>query len=84
MPNTSHAADCICPFYIAESGKAINCEGLIRGTVIKNAFDTEEQKNRYQERVCMTGEYARRCMVARVLEAKYKKTESEGKNHGGK
>lgn len=67
MPNLNSAANCICPFYLGETGKSISCEGMIDGVRARNVFPTEEAKSSYMQTRCQTHAYARRCWHAAAL-----------------
>lgn len=67
MPNLNSAANCICPFYMGETGKSVACEGLIDGTRSRNVFPDEAAKRTYMQTRCMTHAYGRRCFHAAAL-----------------
>lgn len=70
-----HAAESIyqqypkCPFFKSDSVKGIRCEGMSGTKGIRVLFDSEEEKNRYEEEYCL--KYPNRCKHAEMMEKEY-------------
>ena len=58
-----------CPFFRSDSVKGIRCEGMPDTKGIRVLFDSEEEKNRYEEEYCL--KYPNRCKHAEVMEKEY-------------
>ena len=66
MPNKKIDSDAVCPFYFAETGKGIRCEGICTPTML-SVFGTEEAKKRHEERFCVSLEGYPLCPVFRAI-----------------
>jgi len=62
----------VCPFYLDEEQKVIQCEGIGGARSLRLAFRSGGEKRKYEEVYCMDMEGCRRCAVHRMLEEKYK------------
>ena len=73
MPNLTHNALVICPFYlrVANNGCAVVCEGLAPGSEIANCFTGKAKLENWLEKACETMEYKKHCPLARAVERKY-------------
>ena len=58
-----------CPFFKSDSVKGIRCEGMSGTNGIRVLFDSEEEKNRYEEEYCL--KYPNRCKHAEMMEKEY-------------
>lgn len=59
-----------CPFYQRELGKAVVCEGLEPGSVVKLEFRRGDSLSRYKGRFCCSMNWES-CPIAKILTAKY-------------
>lgn len=58
----------ICPYYRSSEGRVLCCEGLAPHSIISNRFTSKARRCAFQERVCCTFEYNKRCPIARAHE----------------
>lgn len=68
MANKRIDAEAVCPFYFAETGKGIRCEGLCSPTML-SVFPTESQKAAHEGRYCVSLEGYVCCPVFRAIMA---------------
>lgn len=58
-----------CPYYKGEEKQKIFCEGVLEGSAIHLAFDTNPNLREYKNRFCK-GRY-NRCLLAEMQNRKY-------------
>lgn len=68
--------DVECPYYHYEYPKYIECEGIIRGTLMKNYFRSEKKKGEHAYDFC-AGNY-RGCPLYQLLEEEHERRYQEG------
>ena len=62
--------DCLCPFYITDTEKRIQCEGTTGLESIKLIFETEEDKLKFIKKNC-THDNPEGCDLYQILIKKY-------------
>lgn len=60
--------EAVCPYYKRDTKVTISCEGLAPGSGIIQHFESGAAKRSWSRCVCCTHEYAKRCLIAAVLE----------------
>lgn len=77
MANTSGDGRAVCPFYDHDIRLGIVCEGLIEEAVDVIRFRTDEEKELFRKRRCDSFEYARSCVIAKILTEKYEEANED-------
>ena len=66
-PNTDVVTDVVCPFYHAEDGLKLRCEGFCRTVTLQLSFENKEQKQIHKHRHCMDFKGYYKCPLYPVI-----------------
>ncbi len=66
-----NSVNVVCPFYLDEEQKTIQCEGIGGARSLRLAFASGRDKREYERRFCMELEECESCPVHRILKEKY-------------
>ena len=71
MPNRGSITRVICPFYLRDEGRAVDCEGVAGNSRIIQRFSRAQDKQQWMEAHCETFGYAEACPIAGALTRQY-------------
>ena len=66
-----HWAGIKCPFFHGDSPNAINCEGAVKKSTIKQIFGTKREKQEFQDEYCTLMKGYPECPIFRIANEKY-------------